>query len=86
MLFEHSKHPVSPPPPSGQSPEPQRPAGFLRVMTTVFWSFLGIRRKASGERDAGTIKPVHVVVAGVLGAALFVAILVLIVSVITRGH
>ncbi len=55
-------------------------------MVAVFWSFLGIRRKASGERDAGTIKPAHVVVAGLLGAAIFVAILVALVSFITRTH
>jgi hypothetical protein len=72
--------------PPDPQPEPARPAGFLRVMGAVFWSFFGIRRKASGERDAGTIKPVHVVVAGILGAAILVAVLVLIVSVITRGH
>ena len=67
------------------SPEPAAPrAGFLRVLAAVLSSFLGIRRKASGERDMVTIKPVHVIVAGLLGAALFVAILVTLVTVITR--
>jgi hypothetical protein len=55
-------------------------------MGAVFWSFLGIRRKASGDRDAGTIKPVHVIIAGVLGAAIFVAVLVTLVHFITRAH
>ena len=54
------------------------------MLGAVFSSFLGIRRKASGERDMVTIKPVHVIVAGVLGAAVFVALLVLLVTVITR--
>jgi hypothetical protein len=76
--------------PSDRDPAPHLPAesapaaGFLRVLGAVFSSFLGIRRKASGERDMVTIKPVHVIVAGVLGAAVFVALLVLLVTVITR--
>ena len=85
MLFRRSRPPVS----SSRPPDPQsvpaRPAGFLRVMGAVFWSFLGIRRKASGDRDAGTIKPLHVIVAGVLGAAIFVAVLVTLVHFITRA-
>jgi hypothetical protein len=76
--------PFSPPPDSQR--QPPRPAGFLRVMGAVFWSFLGIRRKAAGERDEGSIKPVHVIVAGILGAAIFVAVLVTLVHFITRAH
>ena len=81
-----SGSPVTSSPPPDSQPEPQRPAGFLRVMGAVFWSFFGIRRKAAGERDAGTIKPVHVIVAGILGAAIFVAVLVTLVHFITRAH
>lgn len=67
-------------------PEPSaaRQAGFLQVVGAVFWSFLGIRRKAAGERDMVTIKLVHVVIAGVLGAAIFAAILIALVTIITR--
>ena len=61
-----------------------REAGFLRVIAAVLWSFFGIRRKAAGERDMVTIKPLHVVVAGLLGAALFVAVLIVLVRFITR--
>ena len=69
------------PPHTGEKP---RNAGFLQVLGAVFWSFLGIRKRASGERDTVTIRPVHVIAAGVLGAALFVAILVTLVFFITR--
>ena len=72
----------SPSPPPATPPAPA--AGFLRVLGAVFSSFLGIRRKASGERDMVTIKPVHVIIAGVLGAAIFVAILVTLVTMITH--
>jgi hypothetical protein len=54
------------------------------VLGAVFSSFFGVRKKAAGERDMVTIKPVHVIVAGVLGAAILVAILVTLVSFITR--
>jgi hypothetical protein len=69
--------------PPQPSPEPSS-AGFLRVLAAVFSSFLGVRKKAAGERDMVTIKPAHVIVAGVLGAAILVAALVALVSLITR--
>ena len=72
-----------PPPPSRAEPAPA--AGFLRVLAAVFAGFLGIRRKAAGERDMVTIKPVHVIVAGLLGAAVVVAMLIMLVTMITRN-
>ncbi|MEO8738878.1 MAG: DUF2970 domain-containing protein [Casimicrobiaceae bacterium] len=60
------------------------PPGFLKVVSAVFWSFLGIRKKAAGEQDQVTIKLIHVVIVGVLGAALLVVILVTLVRFITR--
>jgi len=73
--------PHAPPPDGGAGP---RPAGFLQVLGAVFSSFFGVRKKAAGERDMVSIKPLHVIVAGVLGAAVLVATLVLLVSYITR--
>jgi len=73
----------SEPPPPQRSPEPP-PASFVRVFAAVFSSFLGIRRKAQGERDMVTIKPAQVIVAGVLGAAILVGLLVALVSFVTR--
>jgi hypothetical protein len=73
--------PHAPPPDGDTGP---RPAGFLQVLGAVFSSFLGIRKRAAGERDMVSIKPLHVIVAGVLGAAVLVATLVLLVSYITR--
>jgi hypothetical protein len=73
--------PHAPPPHSGASPSP---AGFLQVLGAVFSSFFGIRKKAAGENDMVSIKPLHVIVAGVLGAAVLVVTLVLLVSYITR--
>jgi hypothetical protein len=54
-------------------------AGPLQAAKTVFWSFLGIRRRADHEADLGRLTLPQVIVAGVIGAALFVAVLVLVV-------
>ena len=75
--------PVLPPSPQ-QQPDANREAGFLQVIVAVFWSFFGVRRRAAGERDMVTIKLLHVVVAGLLGAALFVFVLIVLVTIITR--
>ncbi|MEP6996812.1 MAG: DUF2970 domain-containing protein [Betaproteobacteria bacterium] len=73
------------PPPIPQQPlGARRKAGFLQAIAAVFWSFFGIRRKGVGERDMVTIKPVYVVIAGLLGAAIFVGVLLALVTVVTR--
>jgi len=46
----------------------------------VAWSFFGVRRSAEYERDVSRLNPVHLVIAGLIGAALFVAALVLLVN------
>ncbi len=75
--------PESLPPPQG-APEPPPRANFLRVLGAVFAGFLGIRKKASGERDTTSIKLAHVVVAGVLGAAILVALVLTLVRFVSR--
>lgn len=66
--------------------EPQekpRKASPLQVAQAVFWSFLGIRKRSAHERDAVTITPVQAIVAGLIGAAIFVLSLVALVRWIT---
>ena len=65
---------------TGQTP---RKAGPLDVAKAVFWSFLGIRKRAAHEQDAVTIKPVQVIVAGIIGAVFFVLTLIMLVRYIT---
>jgi hypothetical protein len=60
-----------------------RKAGPLDVARAVFWSFLGIRKRAAHEQDAVTIRPVQVIVAGIIGAVVFVLTLVALVRFIT---
>ena len=57
-----------------------RTASPLQVAKAVFWSFLGVRKRAEHERDVARIKPVQVVIAGLVGALIFVFSLVLLVK------
>ena len=59
-------------------------AGPLQVAKAVFWSFFGIRKSKDHDADAATLSPVQVIVAGVIGAALFVLCLVIVVQYVTR--
>ncbi|MDQ6924337.1 MAG: DUF2970 domain-containing protein [Pseudomonadota bacterium] len=77
-----------PDPDSYPSPvgDPHRPgASFLRVPGAVFASFLGIRKKAAGERDATSIKPLHLIIAGLLGAAILATAVLTLVRFITHA-
>jgi hypothetical protein len=58
--------------------------GFLGVAAAVLSSFLGIRKRSAGEHDMARIKPAHVIAAALLCVAIFVAVLVTLVTLITR--
>jgi len=66
-------------------PPPRRSAGPLQIASAVFWGFFGVRKQQKLEQDAMTIKPHHIVVAGVIGAALFVLLLIVIVRLIVAN-
>jgi hypothetical protein len=51
-------------------------ATLPQVIKVVFWSFLGIRRRAEYEKDAVRLKPVQVIVAGIIGAIVLVLSLI----------
>jgi RsiW-degrading membrane proteinase PrsW (M82 family) len=57
----------------------QRPLSLLQTMRAVAWSFLGIRRSSGYEQDVQKLNPVHVVIGGIVGAALFVGVIVMLV-------
>ena len=63
--------------------ERPRKATAVEVAKAVFWSFFGVRKKVDYASDTASISPVQVVVAGVVGAAIFVATLVTIVKLVT---
>lgn len=57
-----------------------RPLSFVQTMKAVAWSFFGVRRGADYEKDIAQLNPVHVIIAGIIGAVLFVLVLVLLVQ------
>jgi Protein of unknown function (DUF2970) len=59
---------------------PLRSATFLQTMQAVGWSFFGVRKGAHHERDQASLNPVHLVIAGIAGALLFVGALLLVVN------
>ena len=50
----------------------------------VFWSFLGVRKRAEYEADTKRLKPAHVIVAGLASAVALVLVLFAIVKFVTR--
>jgi hypothetical protein len=60
-------------------PPTQRPLSFWQTVRAVGWSFFGVRRAADLEQDVQRLNPLHVVVAGIAAAALFVMLLVVLV-------
>jgi amino acid transporter len=57
----------------------------LTIAKTVCWSFFGVRRRVQHEEETVNIKPLHVIVAGIIGAALFVISLLVLVRFITSA-
>lgn len=49
-------------------------------MKAVLWSFFGVRKKSDYESDAQNLNPVHVIIAGLIAAVIFVVTLILIVK------
>ncbi len=58
----------------------QRKGSFVQTMRAVAWSFFGVRKSRDYEHDVAQLNPVHVVIAGVIGAAVFIGVLVLVVN------
>jgi hypothetical protein len=58
----------------------RRKGSFWRTLKAVAWSFFGVRKGSEYEKDVGQLNPLHVIVAGLIAAAVFVAGLVLLVK------
>lgn len=53
---------------------------MLRTVKAVAWSFVGLHSGAEFEKDTQQLNPIHVVIAGFLGVAVFIVILLLLVN------
>lgn len=58
----------------------KRKVSLGATLKAVFWSFFGVRKKSAYEDDAAQLNPVHVIIAGIGCAIIFVLVLVLIVK------
>lgn len=57
-----------------------RKGSFLQTMRAVAWSFFGVRKSVDYEKDVSQLNPVHVVIAGVVGALVLIAVLATVVN------
>jgi hypothetical protein len=57
----------------------RRKGSFLQTMKAVAWSFFGVRKGSEYEKDVSQLNPVHVIIAGVIAALVFIAVLIAIV-------
>jgi hypothetical protein len=64
--------------------DPVRKASALDVTKAVLWSFLGVRKRRDYDRDAVSISPVQLVVAGLIGGVVFVVGLVFVARLVVR--
>jgi hypothetical protein len=58
----------------------QRKSSFGATVRAVLWSFFGVRKKSGYDDDVQNLNPVHVIVAGIMAAVLFVLGLLMIVK------
>jgi hypothetical protein len=63
----------------------RRKGSFLRTLRAVAWSFFGVRKSSDLERDVSELNPVHVVIAAIIAAALFIAALIALVGWVIRS-
>lgn len=58
----------------------KKKGSFLQSMKAVMWGFLGVRKQSGLQEDVASLSFVHIIIAGVVGALIFMAILLLIVK------
>ena len=55
-------------------------SAFMQSMIAVLWAFLGVRKKSGLQEDVASLSFVHIIIAGVVGALIFMGVLLLIVK------
>jgi hypothetical protein len=66
-----------------KSGEKRAKGTFLQAMKAVSWAFFGVRKQSDHDNDAETLSIGQVVIAGILGAAIFVACILMLVKLVT---
>lgn len=62
--------------------ERQTKVSIWQIAKAVMAAFMGIRKKSDLEKDAAILKPVHVVIGGIIGGLLFVIGVLLLVKLV----
>ncbi|MEO7495889.1 MAG: DUF2970 domain-containing protein [Massilia sp.] len=62
-------------------PDGRRNASFGATMKAVCWSFFGIRKRKDYESDSANLNPIHVIIAALIGVAVFIGVLITLVKV-----
>ena len=60
----------------------RRQMSFVATVKAVMWSFFGVRKKSAYEEDTQKLNPVHVIIAGIIAAVLFVLTLLMLVKMV----
>ena len=58
----------------------KKKSSFLQSMIAVMWAFLGVRKKSGLQDVVASLSFIHIIIAGVLGALIFMSVLLLIVK------
>ncbi len=58
---------------------------FLISMRAVLWGFLGVRKRSGQDADMASVTFVHIVLAGILSAVIFMTILLFIVKAVVAN-
>ena len=58
--------------------------GNLKAVLAVFWSFFGVRKRRDYDADAQNLTPAQVIIAGLIGAAVFVSTILLLVYLVVQ--
>ena len=71
---------------SGLKDAVARKGSFVQTLKAVAWSFFGVRKASEYEKDVSQLNPVHVIIAGIVAAVVFVlGLIVLVRWVIASG-
>lgn len=63
----------------------QRKASLGQTARAVMWSFFGVRKRKDHAADVAQLNPVHVIIMGIIAAAVFVALLITVVNLVVPG-
>jgi hypothetical protein len=71
-------------PPESAPPKKTKRAGPLQVAATILWALFAIGKKNTWRKDGATVTPAQIVIGAFIGLFILIALLVLLVSFVTR--